>query len=95
MTRRPTNITKKIGLWTLVVAAILMIPVVLRFPWTGSDFIFAGIALSICAFTYEFLTRNMTSPAGKIAVAVAILLFIILILGWAATGPANEAQMMK
>lgn len=87
--------TKRLGIWALVVAAILAIPLVLRMPWTGSDFIFAGVVLFACAAVYEFLTRNMKTNASKIAIAIAILFFIFLVIGWAAMGPANEAQLAQ
>jgi hypothetical protein len=82
--KQTKNIVKKVSIRAIVIVAILLIPVVFRFPWTGSDFVFAGAVLSGCAGMYEFLTRNMNTAPSKMVVAVAILFFIILILGWAA-----------
>lgn len=86
---------KRMSIWALVIAVILMIPVMGNAPWTSGDFIFAGIVLFLCAFVFEFLTRSMKNTSSKIAVGIAIIFFIILVIGWAATGPANEAQLMS
>jgi hypothetical protein len=81
------NISKRLGIWALVVAGILMIPFVAKFPWTGRDFTFAGIVLFVCAAVYEFTTKNMKNKIYRAAVAIAILAFIVLVIAWAATGP--------
>lgn len=81
------NMTKKLGIWALVVAGILMIPLLTQAPWSAGDFIFAGIVLFILATIYEFTTRNMTSLKQKLLVGIILLGVIILIVGWAATGP--------
>lgn len=75
------------GGWTVAIAAILLIPLLTKAPWTVGDFVFAGVGLFGCATAYELATRNTNSKARRIAVAAAILVFIFLVIGWAATGP--------
>ena len=82
-----TDITKRLGVWAVVVAGILMIPFLTQAPWTKGDFIYAGAALFALATIYEITTRNMKNVNQKIIIAAALLGFIVLIIGWAATGP--------
>lgn len=88
-----TNITTKRNVplrlcgWTVAIAAVLMIPYLSNAPWTGSDFVFAGIVLFICATTYELVTKNMTSLKDRAYIAAAVFFFIFLVIGWAASGP--------
>lgn len=81
------NVIKRLGVWAVVVAAVLMIPLLTNAPWTGSDFVFAGIVLSACATVYELATKNMSDFKQRAAVAAAVLFFIFLVMGWAAAGP--------
>jgi hypothetical protein len=80
------NSTKRLSIWACVVAAILMIPYVAKFPWTGSDFVFAGVVLFGCASVYELTTRNMKDRNDRIMVAIAVLTVLIFIWGLAVTG---------
>lgn len=77
------NISKRLSIWALVVASILMIPLLAKFPWTGSDYIFAGVVLFGSAAAYEFLTKNMRNQNYRIAVGVAVALFVFFIWGLA------------
>ena len=89
---KPTrNIRKRLIGWVLIVGTLLLIPLVANAPWTFGDFVFAGIVLFGCAATYEYVTRNMNDKWHRIAVAIAILFFIFLVIGWAAAGPPDEA----
>ena len=81
------SMTKRLSIWALVVAVVLMIPFLTQSPWTAGDYIFAGTVLFILATIYEFVTRNMRNPKHKFFVAVAIFIVIGLILAWAAAGP--------
>lgn len=81
------NIVKRLSMWTAVVAAVLMIPFVTKMPWTGSDYFFAGVVLFACAAAYVFATQNMSDINHRLTVGVAVLLFIFMVIGWAATGP--------
>jgi uncharacterized membrane protein YfhO len=88
MKNKNTNNTKKrLGIWAIVVMAILMIPFLTNAPWTGSDYIFAGVVLFVLATAYELITRNLKNKFHHVLVGGAILLIIVLIIGWAATGP--------
>jgi len=78
---------KRLGIWALVVAGILMIPFLTQAPWTKGDFILAGAVLLTLAAIYEITTRNMKNVKNKLIVAAVLLGTIVLILGWAATGP--------
>lgn len=81
------NIPKRLSVWAMIVVAILMIPLLTKAPWTGSDYVFAGIVLSLCAITYEMITRNMSNPKQRAAVGTGVLFFIFMVIGWAASGP--------
>lgn len=80
------NIKKRLGIWALVVASILAIPLLTRSPWTLGDFVFAGVVLFGSATVYEFTTRNMTNKIHRIAVGVTIFIVIIAIWGLAVSG---------
>jgi hypothetical protein len=71
-------------MWAVVVAAVLMIPLLAKAPWTGSDFVFAGVVLFGLAIAYELITKNMTNPKHRIAVGVGAFFVIVLIQAWAA-----------
>ena len=81
------NLNKKIGIWAIIIAGLLMIPYITNAPWTSFDYIFAGIVLSALAATFEFLTRNAKGLKPRLIVGAGILVVIVLIIGWAATGP--------
>ena len=81
------NIAKRLGVWAVVIAAVLMIPLLGNAPWTAFDFVFGGIVLSASALVYELATRNMGNKKHRIAVGVAVLAAIALVMVWAAAGP--------
>jgi len=81
------NLQKRLGIWVIVVAGVLMIPFLTKAPWTQGDYIFAGAVLFILATIYEITTRNIKSFKHKLIVAAVLLGIIALIIGWAATGP--------
>jgi CDP-diglyceride synthetase len=80
------KLTKRISIWAVVVAGILLIPFITNAPWTSFDYVFAGIVLFILSIIYEFTTINMKNVKNKLIVGAVILMVIILIMGWAATG---------
>lgn len=82
-TKQTKNITKRLGIWAVVVAGILMIPLILKAPWTGSDFVFAGVVLFGSASVYEFTTYNMKNKTHRLFVGIAVALVILLIWAWA------------
>jgi uncharacterized BrkB/YihY/UPF0761 family membrane protein len=78
---------KRLGLWSILVVAILIIPFLTKAPWTASDFVFGGVGLFGFATIYELVTRKMVNKKHRIAVGVAIVIAIMMVVGWAATGP--------
>jgi hypothetical protein len=81
------NIRKRLLVWAVVVAAILMIPLLANAPWTALDFIFGAVVLSASATVYELATRNMRHKKHRIAAGIAVLAAIGLVMVWAAAGP--------
>lgn len=81
------NTAKRLSTWAAIVAAILAIPLLARAPWTGSDFVFAGVVLFGSATVYEFATRNTRSTTRRLAVGAAVLAIVVLIWAWAVAGP--------
>lgn len=80
------NITKRLSVWAILVALILMIPLFANAPWTPGDFVFAAILLFGSAFVYEFATRNMINKNKRIVVGVVVLGVLLFVWAGAATG---------
>lgn len=74
----PRNTAKRLVVWVGFVTGVLMIPLLANAPWTGSDFVFAGVVLFGAALGYELATRNMDSKKRIIVGAgvAAMVLFI-------------------
>ena len=88
------NITRRLSVWAIVVAALLMIPLLGKWPWTGSDFVFAGILLFGTGLTYELVARKGGTIAYRAAVGVAcatglLLAWINAAVGIIGDGPIN------
>lgn len=83
----PRNVAKRLPIWMLVIAGVLIIPLVTNAPWTGSDFVFAGVVLFACAAVYEFAARNMSDIKHRAVIAAGVFFFIFMVIGWAASGP--------
>lgn len=81
------TIQKRLVAWALVVAAILSIPLLAQWPWTISDFIFAGVVLFGSATVYELASQKVTNSAYRIAIGVAVAAAVVLIWAWAVAGP--------
>lgn len=77
------NTTKRLSLWALLVGAILMIPLLANFPWTGGDYIFAGTVLFGAALGFELATKNIKDSKDRLFVAAATVGMIIVIWGLA------------
>lgn len=82
-TKQPKNITKRLAVWAIVVAGILLIPLLTKVPWTVGDFIFAGVVLYGCASFYELTTRSIENKMQRVVVGFAVAMALILIWGWA------------
>lgn len=78
---------KRLTIWAVVVAGILLIPFVTRAPWSAADYIFAGVVLFGAATIFEFVTKNIKEKMYKIAVGIAVLFVLMLIWAWAVAGP--------
>jgi hypothetical protein len=64
--------------WGLV-ALLLALPAILRFPWTGSDFVFAGVLLGSVGAGIELLARlpgGVFVRLGGIVMAVTCFLTV-------------------
>jgi hypothetical protein len=85
------SLKKRLGVWAIVVAGVLMIPLLTKAQWTQGDYVFAGTVLFVLAAIYELATRNTRNFKHKLIVAAVLLGVIVLIIGWAATGPDSEA----
>jgi cation transport ATPase len=77
------NIYKRLSLWALIVAAVLSIPYLAKFPWTMSDFVFAGVVLFGAATVYELTTKNLRNKTHRIAVGIGVATVIFFIWGLA------------
>ena len=77
------NTPKRLTIWALVVAGILTIPYVAKFPWTEGDFIFAGVVLFGSATTYELVTKNMTDKRNRMVVGILAAGFVVAVWAWA------------
>lgn len=86
-TKNQKNIIKRLVVWAGAIGVILLVPLLSNAPWTASDFVFAGIVLFIFASIYEIVTKNMKQTWQHIVVGAGILVGIVLVMGWAATGP--------
>lgn len=80
------NITKRLAVWALIVAAVLMIPLLASWPWTTGDFVFGAVVLFGFATMYELITRNMQDPKQRMITGAIV--FAVLAFFWvgAATG---------
>jgi hypothetical protein len=95
------NITRRLVVWGIVVAALLMIPLLGRWPWTASDFVFASVLLFGSALTYELIARKGGTTAYRAAVGVACAAGLLLVWMNAAVGiigsednPANALYFL-
>ena len=68
-------------MWAAIVAALLMIPLLGRWPWTAGDFIAAGALLFGAALAYELATRNMRNPRHRVTIGIAVSAIVLFV--WA------------
>ena len=85
------NIIRRLIVWAVVVALILLIPLVaMQFTsevnWTLSDFVFAGVLLFGTGLTYELVARKAGGTAYRAAVGVALGAAFLLVWINAAVG---------
>ena len=80
------NITKRLSVWAIIVALILLVPLVaMQFTdevnWTRSDFVIAGVLLFGSALIYELATKNMSTPKNRLAIGIVVP--VVLLWLWA------------
>jgi hypothetical protein len=73
------NITKRLSVWAAVVALILMVPLLARWPWTLGDFVFAGVLLFSTGLAYELVVRKGDNLAYRVAVGLALAAALLLV----------------
>src|SRR3990170_3279949 len=83
------NITRRLSMWAVIIALILLIPLVLTllgsgvdgegWHWTLFDFVFMGTLLFGSALTYELVARKMSNVAYRVAVGVAVVTAVLLV----------------
>lgn len=71
--------------FAVVTALLLLIPLILNFPWSLFDFIVMGILLFGTGVAYELITRKVGKDR-RIIVAVVLLIAFLLIWGELAVG---------
>jgi hypothetical protein len=64
--------------WGAVVV-LLLIPLVAQFPWTLSDYVFAGLVLGIVGGTFELAVRRSGNRWYRGGVAVALVTAFLLV----------------
>jgi len=83
------NITKRLIVWAVVVAFILLIPLVLTllgsgvdgegWHWTLGDFIVMGVLLFGTGFALDFAVRKLINPIYRVFAVIAIVIAFLLI----------------
>ena len=72
-------------------AVILLIPLIARFPWTPSDYIFAGLVFGIVGGTFELAVRRSGNIWYRSGAAVALgTAFLLVWINGAAGIIGNE-----
>jgi hypothetical protein len=79
---RPNGVPWRLLGWGGAVA-LLTVPLLLQFPWTLSDFIFAGAVFAIVGGTFELAVRKSGNKwyRGGVAVALATAFLLVWING--------------
>ena len=80
-TNRRRSTVKRLAIWALLVAVILMVPLTAKFPWTGGDYLLAGSVLFSAALGFELATKNTKDTNTRIIIAVATVGMVLFI--WA------------
>lgn len=88
------SITKRMSVWAIIVAGVLMIPLAGKAPWTAGDFVFGAVVLFGSALVYELVASKGGTLAYRGAVALAcgtglLLVWINGAVGIIGDGPVN------
>jgi hypothetical protein len=77
------TITKRLGIWIIVIVALLIIPlIVVQFTsevnWDLTDFLLAGSVLFCVALAYELIARKSNKTIYRVAFATGLLGALLL-----------------
>ena len=72
MPRRPFFNPWRVAGWGLI-AALLSLPAILRFPWTASDFVIMGVLLGSVGLGIEFLAARAGNIFVRLGAVVTVL----------------------
>jgi hypothetical protein len=78
-TRARPGIRRQLMYVALTIAAILTIPLIGQFPWSGGDFVAMGTLLFGAGLAYVLIARRSDNPAYRIGVAVAVVSGLLLV----------------
>jgi hypothetical protein len=96
-----TNIVKRLGVWAIIVALLLLIPLCLlifqvklydpgsgweTLNWTFFDFIGAGVLLFSAATVFELATLKVTNRTRRIIIGIIVLVGLAFVWAMLATG---------
>lgn len=84
----------RIAAWA-VAALILLLPLILGAPWTGGDFVFAGVLLFVPLGIYELVARKTGDPNYRTGVGMALVAALLLLWVSGAVGITDsEADLL-
>ncbi len=96
------NITKRLSVWALIIALLLIVPLVLTllgsgvdgdgWHWTFFDFVFASVVLFGSALTYELVARKGSTLTYRVAVGVAVVTALLFVWINAAVGIIGDGD---
>src|SRR5687767_11990643 len=86
------HMTKRLSVWAIIVVAILMIPLLAKWPWTGGDFVFGAVVLFGSALTYELVARKMSNVTYRAAVGLAVVTALLFVWINAAVGIIGDGD---
>ena len=70
---------KHLGIWAMIVAAVLIIPFLGHWPWSITDYIVGGVLLFGAATAFELLTRKTATTKQRLIIGAgvaAVLLYV-------------------
>lgn len=83
MASKAVDGARRLNPWRIIgwggAGAVLLLPLVLRAPWTLSDYVFAGAVFAILGGTFELAARRSGSKWYRAGVAVALGTTFLLI----------------
>jgi hypothetical protein len=63
----------------LVIACLLLIPVIGKWPWTSFDFVFAGVLLFGTGLAYILIASRAKSTQYRFAVGISVVTALLLV----------------